>query len=212
MNIRYLLVIAAVVAITGCKIEIKVPEGGSVISQSGEIDACAAGETCYVDVVDIFFDQTFEAVPAEGMKFTGWEKKKRGFCGKNMDPCRLATSGFEGNEALMPFLDTQDIFFLYPTFAADDAGGALSCEYTQSSPGGDFDVCVVSDNMTAQSCVAVADESFGGATELTSRDCAGDNPVGYCATDIGDIYYYEGSGSSLSIGCNFMPGGEWHDL
>lgn len=100
----------------GCKIQIEVPEGGHVVTESGNY-RCTAGNTCSIDVVDLFFDETFDGVATAGFQFTGWKKRDRGFCGGSDEPCRLFTSGFEGNEALMGFLERQDeVFFLEPQF------------------------------------------------------------------------------------------------
>jgi len=211
MNIKKILAVSAVgLLLAGCKISITVPEGGTVTTESGN-HTCEAGETCEVSVTDIFFDETFVATPHEGMKFTGWEKRNRGFCGGNMDACRLFTSGFEGNDTFMSFLDDDtQTFYLNPTFAEDDGvGAATACEFEQSTPGGDFDVCVVADDITEASCASIAAATFGGESMVTGRDCAGDNPTGYCATDVGDIYYYVDA--DLSVGCGFM-GGEWVEL
>ena len=99
-----------------CKIDIEVPTSGSVTTIS-ESMGCAAGEVCSVDVTDIYFDETFVAEPDEGFVFAGWQKKSRGLCGGNTTPCRLFTSGFAGNEILMPFLENPDeVFYLQPTF------------------------------------------------------------------------------------------------
>jgi len=117
--LKYTNVILAILItflLTACKIEIEVPEGGSITTASGSI-TCAAGEDCSFYVTDVNFDETFIAVPAEGFVFSGWSTKNRSFCGGNLDVCRLVTSGFLGNQALMAFLSADDeIFYLTPTF------------------------------------------------------------------------------------------------
>ena len=103
------------VLVVGCQIEISVPSGGRVESESGNY-SCEGGQTCSIDVVDLFFDETFVAVPDEGFSFRGWRKANRHFCGGNSRPCRLFTSGFEGNAVLEGFLDRDEVFFLVPRF------------------------------------------------------------------------------------------------
>ena len=210
MQVRKILAATtAALVLAGCKIEITVPEGGRVVSQSGNIEACESGATCSVDVVDIFFDETFVAEPAEGMMFSGWEKIDRGLCGGNTDPCRLFTSGFEGHDVFMGFLENdQEIFFMNPTFAEDDGSGGgdvQSCEFTQHPPVGDpLDVCMTT-----------TDEGIcsGNDGALSSRNCSEGEPVGYCKTEFGDIYYYHGDPSGLEIGCRFTDGSiEWVTL
>lgn len=201
MSLKNLLAIVAIVALAGCKIVITVPEGGRVASSSGTND-CEAGETCIIDVVDLFFDDTFSAEPADGWHFTVWQKTDRGLCGGKEGSCRLYTSDLEGNAPLRAFLDKPDEqFFLVPTFNEGAGPSADNCEYTQSTPGGLFDVCHADPEMDLNTCSALAGT-------LTSVDCNDDSPVGVCVTPIGDLYYYEGDPQFLEIGCGFSQG-EW---
>ena len=208
MKISKILAVSAVgLILAGCRIEVVVHEGGSVVTESGNHE-CLAGETCIVDVVDIFFNEAFMGQPHEGMKFDGWVTRDRGFCGGSTDPCALKTEAFEGNENLMPFLDNpEEIFYLEASFSA----ATLACEFTQSTPGGDFKTCVVASNLTAECCQEISDDTFGGAAELTTTDCVGSAPEGLCATPIGDFYYHDLGGKDFAQGCGFM-GGEWSDL
>jgi N-acetylneuraminic acid mutarotase len=106
--------LVTVVILSGCKVEITVPEGGRVGTISGAY-ACESGETCTIDVVDVFFDETFQAKPAPGYTFAAWRQKGRAFCGGRNRPCRLSTTGFPGTK-LMPFLESDDVFYLEPVF------------------------------------------------------------------------------------------------
>ena len=110
-----------VLGLTACKISITVPEGGSVSNESGAF-VCNAGATCEVEVVDLFFDETFVAQPADGYRFRQWRRQDRGLCGGSSAACRLFTSGFAGNPALLAFLDRDDVFFLDPEFESTDSG------------------------------------------------------------------------------------------
>jgi N-acetylneuraminic acid mutarotase len=102
------------VILSGCKIEITVPQNGRVESQSGTY-VCESGETCIIDVVDAFFDETFQAKPAEGYTFTAWRKKDRALCGGRSSPCPLRTTGFPGT-GLMQLLESDKSFYLEPVF------------------------------------------------------------------------------------------------
>ncbi len=109
-------IVLTCLTLAACKLEISVPSSGSVTTNSGAID-CAAGATCTVDVVDIYFDETFVAEPAQGFVFEGWKRKDRGFCGGDDTPCHLYTSDFEGVGPLMAFLENPDeVFYLEPVF------------------------------------------------------------------------------------------------
>ncbi|MEO0438136.1 MAG: hypothetical protein AAF098_14650 [Pseudomonadota bacterium] len=110
------LATAFVTTLASCKIEVTPGVGGAVVAESGLV-ICFAGETCTVDVSTTDFDETFSVVPAEGYEFVGWKRRPRGFCGGNIDPCHLFTSGFVGNGTLLGFLEDEDqTFFLSPEF------------------------------------------------------------------------------------------------
>jgi putative iron-regulated protein len=127
--VKLLLMAAVIVASTalgGCKLVVKVPEGGSVTSASGNYD-CAEGKKCIVDVADTSFDETFKAVPALGYVFDGWKKrKKNGFCGGQTGPCRLSTSGFGPFEALMDILASDNRYVMEPKFVPFDGDGVTA--------------------------------------------------------------------------------------
>lgn len=108
------LVLAAALS-TGCKIRIESTDNGDIVSESGQND-CARGEICVVDVVDLFFDDTFTAMPVSGFVFGGWKKADRSLCGGSNKPCALSTAGFEGKPALEAFLAIDDAFTLSPSF------------------------------------------------------------------------------------------------
>ena len=101
--------------VAGCKVSITVPQGGVVVSQSGSI-RCEAGQTCTIDVYDIYFDETFEAIPAAGYSFVEWRQRDRGLCGGDDKPCQLQTTGFEGNANLLAVLESDEVFYLEPVF------------------------------------------------------------------------------------------------
>jgi hypothetical protein len=98
----------------GCKVEIAVPEGGRVETRSGAL-SCESGNTCLIDVVDVFFDETFVALPKDGYTFIQWQNRYRGFCGGRDDPCNLTTTAFP-DTPLEQFLESEEVFFLEPVF------------------------------------------------------------------------------------------------
>ncbi|MEH6519427.1 MAG: c-type cytochrome [Halioglobus sp.] len=119
---RYLVIILAVVFITACKVRIVVPEEGSVASESGAY-VCPAGATCTIDVVDIFFNETFVAKPKSGYKFTNWKKRKGALCkGKKPKPCTLLTDFYAEYPALMALLESDTVFYLEPNFERVTSG------------------------------------------------------------------------------------------
>jgi len=140
--VRCLVLIFGVTLLVACKVRIIAPEGGDVSSQSGAF-YCKAGETCTIDVVDVFFDETFVATAAEGYIFHSWKKwpgKKNGFCGGKADPCQLSTAGFDASPALMGILEGDDIFYLQPIFKKTSTGGSCTpatTSYKVTLSGGD---------------------------------------------------------------------------
>ena len=111
-----MLLVSLAVLLTACKIEIKVPTSGDV-STTSEAISCSAGQTCTVDVTDIFFDETFVAQPADGFEFKEWKTVERGLCGGLLSPCHLYTSFAADNPALMAIInDPNEVFHLQPAF------------------------------------------------------------------------------------------------
>ena len=113
--------------LTGCKLEVASPEGGSVESQSGSY-VCAAGQPCSIDVVDLYFDETFVARPEQGYTFKEWKQSPRYFCGGRKAPCRLFTSTFEGIEPFEELLAGEEVFYLEPVFRSCQGGESLGTE------------------------------------------------------------------------------------
>jgi predicted secreted Zn-dependent protease len=72
------------ILLMGSKLIIQVPEGGSVVSSSGLV-ACAAGETCTVDLSAEEFAETFTAVAEPGYAFDHWRDRAGAVCRGSRD-------------------------------------------------------------------------------------------------------------------------------
>jgi len=131
--IRSLLIAFVTLIQFGCRIEISVPEGGTVETLS-ESHRCGGGEKCVVEVNDLFFDETFVAQPDEGYTFSHWIKQPRGLCGGLTTSCHLFTSLFEGNEVLISFLSSTEVFFLEPVFTTCPGGTTYTGLTSQQRP------------------------------------------------------------------------------
>ena len=107
--------VALLGALQACKLQIQVPAGGKVITESGAI-TCLPRKTCDIDVVDQFFDETFVARPNKGFAFMGWEKVPSSFCGDRYEPCALSTENFDRFPKLMSLLNSDRVFYLKPRF------------------------------------------------------------------------------------------------
>tara|TARA_R110002110_G_scaffold330339_1_gene541592 strand:- start:6774 stop:7619 length:846 start_codon:yes stop_codon:yes gene_type:complete len=138
--LRLTVLALAVLALASCKVRVIVPQGGSVTTSSGAY-SCAAGNTCDVDVVDFFFDETFIATPAQGYVFKHWRKGDRRFCGRESKPCRVRTDTITGElvPVVQSFLSANDeVFFLQPKFEKKGAGpGGPANAFTLTLEGND---------------------------------------------------------------------------
>lgn len=133
MGIRILILIGLVLVLSGgCKLVVQVPKGGSVISQSGAHN-CAEGKTCRIEIVDLFFEDTFTAKPAAGYAFKHWKKKERGFCANNTAPCQLSSAPLGINDLLLALLESDEVFYLQPVFVSTAGGGGGGAAGKQNS-------------------------------------------------------------------------------
>jgi antitoxin component YwqK of YwqJK toxin-antitoxin module len=114
--IQIIFILALIVALASCKLRVKVPEGGRVVSASGAYE-CIPEKPCKIDVVDIFFSENFIAQAAQGYYFRRWKGGDHTLCGDTYGSCRLSTAAFEGNAVLESFLMSDEVFFLRPLFA-----------------------------------------------------------------------------------------------
>ena len=147
---------ALVLLCIGCKVRIEVPEGGQVISSSGDYDcrlltadavirpAHAVGEEeegfhCDFVIEDTSFNETFTAVPSSGWEFAGWRNRKPGeylYGGFESAQVWLTTIGFDANELLMTILQSDQVYYLEPVFEkVEPSGAGTDC----SNLGGSFD-------------------------------------------------------------------------
>lgn len=98
--------------LSGCRIIQIVPEGGMIVSRTGDHD-CVSGETCTIDVENgSEFSDTFSAEPDPAYRFVGWKQADRFLCGGGEGDCAL--EGVPGS-----FTDQDLDLFLEPVFELD---------------------------------------------------------------------------------------------
>ncbi len=119
------LVSAATFWLSGCRIDITVPAVGGTIETAEGLPTCVSGTTCSQFVSYTSFDETYVAIPDAGYDFVGWKKRNRSFCGGSTKPCRLTTTGFEGNADLMAVLQSDEVFYLEPVFEKKPSSGLV---------------------------------------------------------------------------------------
>lgn len=112
-------VVLAILLSAGCKVEITSPPNGRVIRDNGNY--IPPGVVSTRDVYDIYYDETWMAVPDEEYIFVGWKKRFRGFCGGSIEPCHLTTADFYKYESLMAILESDEVFYLEPVYEKKNA-------------------------------------------------------------------------------------------
>lgn len=130
------LVCIGLLSLNACKVKIVVPKGGEVRTQS-EAFTCATSSNCTIDVVDLFFNETFVAVPDSGYVFTGWRRGDKTLCGGKREYCPLYTSGFSGRAQLLSILASDQVFVLEPNFetGSESNVGRWEGQWTNTSFG-----------------------------------------------------------------------------
>jgi hypothetical protein len=125
------LAIATVVS-GGCKLKITVPDGGRVVSKSGNYE-CAPGNVCTIDIYDLYFKEEFVAIPQEGYVFAGWLDRKFAFCRNKKSPCVIDSSYCDRHPNLMKILESDQVFYLEPVFYRTDMSGNYSMKPQRES-------------------------------------------------------------------------------
>ncbi|MEM6581081.1 MAG: imelysin family protein [Pseudomonadota bacterium] len=163
--------LAASLFLVGCKVVVKVPDGGSVTSASGDFD-CASGEECSIDVTNFDFEETFTAVPEEGFEFIGWSTT--GFCATSTAPCRLTTVGLDGvnddlTELVTQFLESDsEEFFVEPLFSPFEATGITALLETNA----DIALAAYSDSIDTAMALQDAINAFAADPSQETLDAA----------------------------------------
>ena len=128
MRALSLVFLISMLLVSGCRIRVVVPAGGQVETESGSF-TCAAGEECEIEVVDLFFEESFVARTDNNHRFLGWKSGERALCKKSRKPCSLSTAAFGEHDFLMRILASDDEFTLSPDFQKQTAtaGSVLLC-------------------------------------------------------------------------------------
>lgn len=122
---RILLLLAASIFLTGCKLAVVVGEGGMVQSTSKTRD-CAASSNCAFEVSDASFSETFTAVPLPGYKFEKWQTGPGFVCFKTPGPtCTVSNTMFKDVPAIQAIIASDAVFTLKPLFTSATATAAV---------------------------------------------------------------------------------------
>jgi len=91
--------------------------------------------------MDLYFDETFIAEPADGWHFTGWKYGSGYICAGSTAPCRFSTTNWAGTEAQLAVLADPDAYvYLEPEFVVERTtkGINLADEKSQAFAGINF--------------------------------------------------------------------------
>jgi hypothetical protein len=117
---KKIVMVALSMALSACRIEVTVPEGGEVATRSGHY-VCAAEANCTVQVEDTNFNETFVATPSAGYQFIGWKTGFARLCGGRLSACTIDTSWFASYDNMMALLTSDDaVAYLEPDFIPSD--------------------------------------------------------------------------------------------
>ncbi len=115
-SLARLLLLAALVPLSSCRIGTAVFDGGDVVSASGQRD-CLEGRTCEFQVGDANFTDSFTAVPKTGYAFVKWRAGEDHLCANSTNPvCNVSNVGAQGIAALEEVIASDRMFYLVPEF------------------------------------------------------------------------------------------------
>ncbi len=103
--------------LTGCKIQVTVPETGGVMSHD-LVFICGPGQTCELDVSHFDMDMQLHAISKPGYRFVRWRGGKRHVCaGETEQVCRVRTDNLDRDHPeLQKLIDGDQMFYLEPEF------------------------------------------------------------------------------------------------
>jgi predicted secreted Zn-dependent protease len=115
-----ILILGACLLLAGCYIDLVVPVGGAVVTDSG-LYGCLAHETCELQVDHPYFSERFVAVPDPGYRFSHWSALRGNFCAGSTEPScnQINSSAFLGRADLLPWLAMDFRYALTPVFVQE---------------------------------------------------------------------------------------------
>ncbi len=151
--------------ISGCKLAVLVPQGGSVQSLSGTRN-CLGPRYCEFEINDGDFSETFTAVPRPGFEFVKWQKGDGFFCGNSTDPvCAVSLPGGAAGDSIVASFAEGSIRPLFRSHGVDtDGDGTVNEIDTDDDNDGrsdDSDDCPLDGpNRNGLGCPSISDEEM----------------------------------------------------
>jgi hypothetical protein len=134
---KAIVVTAIIGLVTGCKIAVMVPEGGSVKSSTGycfNLYSQNAGFACINRVTDTNYSESFTAIPRDGWKFVQWSGGPHFLCPELTNPtCTVTNVGLAGNAAAEAVIASDKTYYVMPIFVRTASAVPIPATVTVAS-------------------------------------------------------------------------------
>ncbi|CAA0114250.1 Uncharacterised protein [Halioglobus japonicus] len=131
-SFRLLSTVTLIGLLSGCFLEVIVPKGGSVVSVS-QVNDCAEGSNCSIEISDANFTDAFTAIPNDGYEFVKWMGGSEFLCRDSTSTtCIVSNTALASNASTTSIIAGDDTFYIMPVFKrlpfdplADDDGDTI---------------------------------------------------------------------------------------
>lgn len=129
---KHLLTACIAIAVTGCKLSVVVPQGGSVKSSSGtySCDGGTEGGLCTFDLTgaSLPFSESFTAIAKPGFQFVKWQQSSGGFlCSNSTSPiCTVSLPNDASGSAVLASVATSYLMPIFKDAGVDTDGDAVT--------------------------------------------------------------------------------------
>ena len=114
--LKAVLIASLTSVLAGCFLELNVPTGGDVQSDSGTRD-CLESTICSFETTDTDLNESFMAVARPGYKFVKWQEGDAYLCAGQTDPtCVTNNTIHTGNPTVEAFIATDNVLKIKPVF------------------------------------------------------------------------------------------------
>lgn len=111
--LKILMILSLASVMSGCRLEVIVSDGGTVLSQSSVRD-CVGPSYCINEIDDPYFNDTFTAVANPGYEFVRWQAGDGFFCGNSTNT--TCSFGLEGGPGAESIVASENSTYIMPIF------------------------------------------------------------------------------------------------
>ena len=107
--------LCALLALSACKLQVMVPQGGEVLSIGS--GGCATQTVCVFEIDDTDFSETFTAVPQNGWDFLRWNSGGDFLCADSTNTtCVVDNTLLAGNPLAEAIIASKQSYYIQPVF------------------------------------------------------------------------------------------------